>query len=314
MSNIPNRYLENFLEMLAAEKNAAKNTISSYKTDLKDFLNFIIQINTTVENCDLTQLNKYIIDLSKRGLTSKSIARKISSTRHFFQFLVNDKIIKSNPAINIEMPKRERNLPKALLLDEILKLLQTAYLNHSPEGVRLATMLEILYSTGLRISELVNLKLQSLRQNLHNQELENYIIVKGKGGKERLVILNDNAIAMLKKYITIRSTLLKKNIKTDWLFPSVTKTGKVSYFTRQRFGQLLKALAIQSGINPKKISPHKIRHSFASHLLENGANLRTVQELLGHSDISSTQIYTRVLSENAKKLIFEKHPLARKKS
>ncbi len=300
-------YLENFLEMLSAERNVSKNTLLSYKVDLEYFLKFLKGKNSSLEGCDNKMFSSYLISLSENHLSSKSIRRKISSLRQFFQFLANEKIIQNNLTIDLEMPKKEQSLPKALAQDDVMKLINTSYLDKSVEGLRLTAMLEILYSTGLRITELVTLKMQSLQKT--STSLEQFMIVKGKGGKERLVILNDQAVEALKEYLKVRLNIFKKNITTDWLFPSLEKSGKVTHFTRQRFGQLLKELAIDAGTDPKKLSPHKIRHSFASHMLENGANLRVVQELLGHCDISSTQIYTKVLSENAKKLVFEKHPL-----
>ncbi|KIE05586.1 Tyrosine recombinase XerD [Candidatus Jidaibacter acanthamoeba] len=305
----PFTYIENFLEMLSAERNASKNTLLSYKTDLIYFIKFLETTGCSLLNSDPKILNRYIISLSEKYLASKTVRRKISALRQFFQFLVEEKLITQNITLDLEMPKKDQSLPKALSQEDMTILINTSCLNTSAEGLRLNAMLEILYSTGLRITELVSLKMQSLQKS--SAGIEQFMIIKGKGGKERLVILNDQAIEALNKYLKIRLSIFKKSVSTDWLFPSLEKSGKVSHITRQRFGQLLKELAVNSGVDPKKLSPHKIRHSFASHLLENGANLRVVQELLGHSDISSTQIYTKVLSVAAKKLVFENHPLSK---
>jgi integrase/recombinase XerD len=307
-------YLENFLEMLSAEKGVSKNTIISYKTDLLDFIQFTNKHNVAIIDQDYTFLSSYIASLSNRALNARSIARKLSALRQFFQFLVSEKIVSTNPALDLNMPKKPQTLPKALTQEDLTKLLNTAALDNTPEGLRLHVMLEILYSTGLRISELVALKMQNLQKDLSSKQIEKFMIIKGKGGKERLVILNEQAVEALERYLKVRLSLLKSPTPTDWLFPSMEKSGKITHLTRQRFGQLLKELATDSGVDPKKLSPHVIRHSFASHMLENGANLRIVQELLGHSDISSTQIYTKVLSDSAKKLVFEKHPLAKSSS
>ena len=210
-----------------------------------------------------------------------------------------------NPTLNIIMPKRPESIPKALSQDILNKLIKTANDNTTKEGLRDCTMLEILYSTGMRISELVSLEMKAL-ESFSNESEINLLIVEGKGKKERAVILNQMAGIALKNYLNIRSKFLSNGAKSNWVFPSVSKNKKIVHISRQRFGQILKEIAIKSNIDPLIISPHKIRHSFATHMLDNGANLRIVQELLGHSDISSTQIYTKVSDSKAKKLLLGK--------
>jgi integrase/recombinase XerD len=304
-------YLDNFLEMLLAEKSAAANTVSSYRRDLVDFLKFIAKQGVGLQDVDQNLLKKYISLLTASGVKASTLARKISCLRTFSKFLVEERIFVNNPMQQIELPKKGKSLPKALTQEEIANLLKTAEQDKSKEGIRLLAMLEILYATGMRISELVELPLAAMQRNLQDGSLLNYMIIRGKGNKERMVVLHQTAIAALLAYLSIRGNFLKHKHKSTYLFPSYDKAGNISHITRQRFGQLLKELAINSNISPARLSPHKIRHSFATHLLQNGANLRSVQTLLGHCDISSTQIYTKVYNEDNAKLVNTKHPLAK---
>jgi integrase/recombinase XerD len=304
-------YLDNFLEMLLAEKSAAANTVSSYRRDITDFLQFIAKQGISLQDVDQNLLKKYISLLTASGVKATTLARKISCLRTFSKFLTEEGIFINNPMQQIELPKKGKSLPKALTQDEIANLLKVAEHDKSKEGIRLLAMLEILYATGMRISELVELPLAAMQYNLKDGNLMNYMIIRGKGNKERMVILHQTAIEALLAYLTIRGDFLKPKHKSIYLFPSYDKAGNITHITRQRFGQLLKELAVNSGISPERLSPHKIRHSFATHLLQNGANLRSVQTLLGHSDISSTQIYTKVYNEDNFKLINSKHPLAK---
>ncbi len=306
-----NNHLENFLEMLAAERAAAGNTIISYRKDIQDYLAYLVRYNVVISEENKAIFQQYVQHLASAcGLSAKSIARKISSVRQFYQFLVLEEHLPLNPILRVTLPKRGRDLPKSLAVTEIEQLLQCAAQDkQSKEGIRLYAMLEILYSTGLRISELVTLKLSDLQKHIPSNTLCEYIVVKGKGGKERLVVLNQNAAQAMETYLKVRQKFFPVIKESDWLFPSPNKQGKVSFITRQRFGQLLKDLAIKAGIDPSKVSAHKVRHTFASHMLQNGANLRLVQELLGHSDISTTQVYTKVLDSAAKNLVLDQHPL-----
>ena len=292
-------YLEYFLEMLVAERGATKNTMLSYKKDIEDLYCYLTELDVGLKDVTHDILVNFIAELSKKKLGAKTISRKISTYRQFFSFLISDRFINYNPASNLVMPKKPQSLPKALSVHILNKLIEVSMSDGSKEGVRSHAMLEILYSTGMRISELVTLEMKSL---------ESF----SDGNKERVVILNQIASAALKKYLEKRSNFLRHGMKSNWLFPSYTKDGKTIHITRQRFGQILKGLAKLAGIDANLISPHKIRHSFATHLLENGANLRVVQELLGHSDISSTQIYTKISDIKAKKVLLSKHPLAHK--
>ena len=301
--------IEYFIEMMVAEKSAAKNTLLSYKTDLLDLAKHILSEKVNFNNVSQQEIENYICSLFQRKLTTKSIARKISTIRQFFNFLLSDNFRKDNPALHLIMPKREQNLPSAISQEQISLLIENSYKNDTPTAIRMTAMLEMLYATGMRISELITLKMQSLESKVANKSVLRYVFIKGKGNKERIALLNKHAAIALEKYLSIRNTFLK-NKKSDWLFPSCNKKGEISHLTRQRFGQMLKKLAISCGLEGKLISPHKIRHSFASHMLENGANLRVVQELLGHSDISSTQIYTKVSNKTAEDLVLNKHPVA----
>lgn len=296
--------------MMAAERSVATNTLLAYRKDLLDFLSYLIVKEIPVEAVDLKLLNQYVESLSIKHFASSTIARKISSIKEFYQFLLSEELVKDNPALDIARPKKQQLLPKALTQNEIETLISCAQQDTTPEGYRMIAMLEILYSTGLRISELVTLRLSDLQSD-SNKNIVPPIIIKGKGGKERLVLLNDNAILAIDSYLKVHSNFTKQQ-KTDWLFPSFNKLGKLRALSRQRCGQLLKELAVAANIDPQLLSPHKLRHSFATHMLDNGANLRIVQELLGHADISSTQIYTKVTNDKLKQLVLEHHPLAKK--
>ena len=304
-------YLEYFLEMLIAERGATKNTILSYKKDIEDLYYYFTKFDIELNKVTHDMLVNFIAELSKKKLGAKTISRKISTYRQFFSFLISDGFINNNPASNLIMPKKPQSLPKALSTNVLNKLIEASMLDNSKEGIRSHAMLEILYSTGMRISELVTLEMRSLESFSYETDV-NFLIIKGKGNKERAVILNQAASIALKKHLKNREEFLKSGDKSNWLFPSYTKDGKIVHITRQRFGQILKELAKSAGIDSNIVSPHKIRHSFATHMLENGANLRIVQELLGHSDISSTQIYTKISDAKTKKLLLSKHPLANK--
>lgn len=300
--------ISNFLEKLKAEDGLSKNTILSYSKDLELFEKFLSSKNTDFIKATASSIKDYLHFLHKKDFRSASIARKISCFKNFFKFLENENIITVNPASEIELPKRDAKLPKFLSEEEIFKILDFINKDNSEFGVKLSCMMEILYASGLRVSELVSLPLSAAQETVENgaKTLRNYLIVNGKGNKERLAPLNKSAIRKLLEYLKIRNISENKNSK--WLFPG-RKSG--THLTRQRFNQTIKELALKVGIDPSRIHPHVIRHSFATHLLNSGVDLRVLQELLGHSDISTTEIYTHILDSKLKDLVFNHHPLAK---
>lgn len=301
--------ITNFLEAITVEKGASKNTIEAYRNDLSDCMHFFSKDNIDVQSIATKDIRRYISSLFDKAFEPKTVARKISAIRQFFLFLCDENIIKDNPSLNLDMPKMGHDLPVVFSEDDISKLLDECYKDASAQAIRNAAMLELLYASGMRVSELVALKLANLQINESGRNLKPYIMVHGKGNKERLVAINQKAIDALKKYIAIMKEFTSdKNNK--WLFP--TKQSSGGHITRQYFGKILKKLAISAGINHQKMSPHKVRHSFATHLLNSGADLRVIQELLGHKDISTTQIYTHVANAKLKKTVEDFHPLSPK--
>lgn len=297
-------YIDQFIEMLASERGSALNTLESYRRDLADCAAFLKTRNLVLEQAEPSVLREYLTSLYDRGMTSSSISRHLSALKQFFQFLLTEEIAQEDPTSLLARPKKTKPLPKILTEAEITRLLETVAEDSSPEGERLEALLEVLYASGLRVSELISLE--------HNSVLraEETLIVKGKGGKERLVPLSSYAIKALEKYLKVRSAFMPPWGASRWLFPSYGKSGHV---TRQRFGQLLKDLALQAGLDPEKVSPHVIRHAFATHLLNGGADLLSVQNMLGHADISTTQIYTHVMHKKLQDVIQQCHPLSQKK-
>ena len=289
--------LDQFLNYLVVERGLSPNTLESYSRDLIKYLEYLSRkcIKDINETSDLTVIS-FFTSLKKDGLSNRSIARNLSSIKMFYKFLAEDHHIKSNPTLNIETPKRESKLPQVLSMEEVDSLLKIPGRN-TPLGLRDAALLELLYATGLRVSEIISLP-------LNNINLEaGYLIAYGKGSKERLVPIGEVAQNLIKEYLEkARPALLKKK-QSNYLF--ITRSTKP--MTRQGFWKLIKKYALAAGIN-KNISPHTLRHSFASHLLERGADLRSVQIMLGHSDISSTQIYTHVTTERLKKIHNQYHP------
>jgi integrase/recombinase XerD len=290
--------IESFLEMMAAERGAAFNTLESYRCDLEDAESFITKRKESLTTAQKNTLEAYIKSLHKRAFSPRTIARRLSSLRQFFHFLYTENIRKDDPTSLLDTPKQARSLPKSLTSDEIKILIEAA---HTEEDLRLAAMLELLYASGLRVSELVTLPASAIQKIA--SETQPFLIVRGKGNKERLVPLHATALEALQAYLALRIE------PSPWLFPSSSKKG---HLTRQRFGQMLKNLALKAGLDPEKISPHTLRHSFASHLLANGADLRVIQELMGHSDISTTQIYTHIEREKLIRLVTDHHPLAKR--
>lgn len=292
--------LENFLEMLALERNAAKNTLEAYSRDLLDFAAFLTNKNKSLKTAKKEHISQYIAQLDAAGLSPSTQARRLSAIKQFFEFLLVDDIRTDNPALNVDAPRLGKRLPKYLSVEEVDALL-TATEGEEPDQIRMAALMHVLYATGIRVSELVGLPYPVLADD------QDFLIILGKGNKERLVPINESAKEALSNYETIRSAYLADGKFSRWLFPS---RGKEGHLTRQRFGQMLKDLAMKAGLPPSKVSPHSLRHAFASHLLANGADLRSLQKMLGHSDISTTQIYTHVLEERLVRLVKEHHPLA----
>ena len=304
-----------FLDMLAAEQGAGPNTLDAYRRDLTDFSEFLARTGKAFASVETQALRDYLADLDARGFKSSSAARRLSAMRHLFRFLLNERIRSDDPAAVLSGPKRGRGLPKVLSISDVDHLLVHAKaLSEVPEisaaqrlrAMRLYCLLEVLYATGLRVSELVSLPLSASRRDAR------MIVVRGKGDKERLVPLNEASRQAMADYLAAMTTLRpekKKAAASKWLFPSFGESGHLS---RQHFARDLKELAASAGLAPRLVSPHVLRHAFASHLLHNGADLRIVQTLLGHTDISTTQIYTHVVEERLKSLVRDLHPLAEK--
>jgi integrase/recombinase XerD len=300
------RPIELFLDMLAAERGAAANTLEAYRRDLEDFADDLAHAGSDVGVATTENLRAYLGRLAKRGLAAASAARRLSAIRQLYRFLYAEGHRGDDPAAVIEGPKRGRSLPKVLSIQDVDRLLARAREGMAAEALperlraaRLACLLEVLYATGLRVSELVALPEAAARRD------QRMLVVRGKGGRERLVPLNDAAKRAMVDYLALRAE--SKADRSKWLFPSFGESGHLS---RQHFARDLKALAAAAGLKPAQVSPHVLRHAFASHLLQNGADLRVVQTLLGHADISTTQIYTHVLEERLKSLVRDLHPLA----
>lgn len=297
-------HIAHFLEMMVAERGAADHTTEAYRRDLDAWLLFLQQKKIEILQASKEDIRDYLAYLTKRGYQASSQARKLSALKQCYGFFLSEEWIAVNPALHIEMPKTTAAIPKYLTEEEVEQLLEAANSDQSEGGQRLYALLEVLYATGLRVSELVGLTMGNLYKTLGKKTLEPLIMVKGKGGKERMVPLTEKATQALEAYLDKR--LSESYHERDWIFSSSSKEG---HLTRQRFGQLLKQLAIDIGMDPKRISPHVLRHSFATHLLHHGADLRVIQTLLGHSDISTTQIYTHVLDQRKKALLEAHHPL-----
>ncbi|MCR5506559.1 MAG: site-specific tyrosine recombinase XerD [bacterium] len=295
--------IRQFLEMILAEKGVSKNTSLAYYTDLselQDFLKTECKINN-LKDAKKTDIKQYLSFLRENNYSAKSQARKLSAMNSFYLFLLSENIIKTNPTSGIFLPKTGKSLPKYLSKEEIELLIKTAKQIHSARGIRLEFQMELLYASGLRVSELVSLPLKSLVKN-------EFIEVMGKGSKERLVPLNKRAIDLFKEYKEVRQIFIPEGKDSKFLFPSKSISG---HQTRDAFYKNLKEIAISAGIDPARVSPHVFRHSFASHLVAGGADLRAVQIMLGHSDIATTQIYTHIMTDKLKSTIEEKHPLAK---
>lgn len=304
--------IENFLDMMSAERGASRNTLDAYRRDL---VNFAAHVSAgSLKSATREDVKSYVA--ANFAVAASTQARRLSALRQFFAFLYAEQFRKDDPTNAIEAPRRQRPLPKVLTRDDMERLIDAARsvdatnkrAEPDPAAVRLHCIVELLYASGLRISELVTLPIVAARSTT------GFLLVKGKGGKERLAPLNPSARMAIDRYLAVRGEFLPKGPRAKtaerYLFPS---RGVEAHLTRRRCGQMLKELASRAGINPAKLSPHVLRHAFATHLVEGGADLRSVQTLLGHADIATTQIYTHVAQNRLEKLVHSAHPLARAK-
>tara|TARA_R110000787_G_scaffold187716_6_gene299616 strand:+ start:28063 stop:28977 length:915 start_codon:yes stop_codon:yes gene_type:complete len=298
--------IEAFLEMMSAERGAAANTLDAYARDLSDASEFCGGSLTTASGQDLAA---WQADLSARGMAASTSARKLSAARRFFRFLFEEGDRKDDPTAKIDGPKTTRDVPDVLSREELKRLIDAC-----GEDLRLKCLVELLYGAGLRASELVSLTLGSLPRRKGTRWVTQDIIIRGKGGKERLCPLGGPALLALSEWLAVREDRLPdgslaRGRAEPFLFPS---RGKEGHLTRRRLGQMLDDLALAAGINPARVHPHALRHAYATHLLQGGADLRSVQTLLGHADIATTQIYTHVLTDELAELLETSHPLARR--
>lgn len=319
-------HLDAYLEMMSAERGSSENTLAAYSRDLTGWAQSLRGSGKTLETCGTGALEAVLSGWASQGLAPSSAARKLSSVKGYFAFLQMEGVRKDNPAYTMRGPKQGRPLPKILSHDHIAALFSAVDADTSPKGLRMRAMLEILYAGGLRVTELVSLTLAPTERLVqaakeHTQAVSNgsrparfdsCLMIRGKGGKDRIIPLTVPALTALADWLAVRKTTLPKSVMArdranKFLFPSSGKTGHV---TRERFAQMLKDLARAAGLDPTRISPHVLRHAFATHLLEGGADLRAVQTLLGHADIATTQIYTHILDEQMQKLVENHHPLA----
>ncbi|MBX8801417.1 site-specific tyrosine recombinase XerD [Ochrobactrum sp. MR28] len=304
--------IDSFLEMMSAERGAAENTLESYRRDLETAAQFLADRKIRLLTASSTDIKACLDDMNIQGFASTSQARRLSSLRQFYRFLYTEGMRTDDPTGIIDAPKKKQALPKIMSEDTVSKLLAQAeaeadlklsaqedmsgYFN----AVRLHALLELLYATGMRVTELVGLPEKTIRSN------QRFLLVRGKGAKERMVPLSVKAQNVLQVYVSLRDRVPEWQ-NSQWLFPARSENG---FLARQVFARDLKSLAARAGISAAAVSPHVLRHAFASHLLQNGADLRAVQQLLGHSDISTTQIYTHVLEERLHQLVATHHPLA----
>ena len=301
--------VEAFLEMMSAERAAARNTLTAYAKDLADARAFLTAARRT--ELDLAapeDVEAYFAELGARGLSPATAARRRSAVRQFYRFALSEGWRGDDPSRRVEAPKKGRPLPKIISRAEIERLIEAARGRDGggPAGLRLVCMIEVVYAAGLRVSELVGLKLAAVARD------PAYLLITGKGGKDRLAPLNPPARAAIKAWLEVRDHFVPKGDKANpWLFSSAKAGG--GRMSARRFAQLLDETALAAGLDPARVSPHVLRHAFATHLLEGGADLRTVQKLLGHADIATTQIYTHVTAERLSEVVAAKHPLGRQK-
>jgi len=310
MSGRAARQLDAFLDMLAAERGAARNTLDAYRRDLSDYIAHLAARGSDPHDVTSDGVRAYLAALEPRGMSAATVARRISSIRQFHKFLYVDRHRGDDPAASLEGPRRVRSAPGVMSVAEVDRLLSTAReglddeerpLRERLRAARLYALLETLYATGLRVSELVSLPKSAARAR------DPFITIRGKGGRERLTPLTDRARRALADYRKLLEALAPRLADTQFLFPADSDSG---HLTRQAFARDLKSLGVATGLSAAQVHPHALRHAFASHLLQNGADLRVVQELLGHADISTTQIYTHVLDERMRAMVRDLHPLS----
>jgi integrase/recombinase XerD len=298
--NVTDTNVELFLEMMSAERGAARATLKNYQRDLENFAKFAGGEGARVSSVDTGVIRNYLAFMANAGLAASTAARRLSALRQFFGFLYAEGLRSDDPCIPVDGPRRNRPLPKVLAENEVERLLIEARKKSGPDGARLVALVETLYAAGLRVSELVSLPVSVATSDTR------IIMVRGKGDKERIVPLSEAAKKAIVDYVDVRPVFLKNGEPSPWLFPS---RGASGHLTERRFGQMIKELAYDAGIEFSRVSPHVLRHAFASHLLAHGADLRAVQQMLGHADISTTQIYTHVLEERLKEIVTRHHPL-----
>jgi len=296
-------WISNFLETQAAELGAARNTQEAYGRDLKDFLSFLESRGAGFATADRAMVEDYLVQCEAIGLATATKARRLSSIKQLYRFAFEEDLRKDNPAIQVRGPRKDKRLPKSLGLQEVEQLLQTAHTmpKQRTDKMRLTCLMDLLYATGMRVTELVSLPVAAVRGN------PDMILVRGKGGKERMVPLSPGARDAVILWLSLRDQD-EAHTKSTFLFPS---RGKQGHLTRIWFFQQIKKLALMAGVNAEKVTPHSLRHAFATHLLAGGADLRSIQTLLGHADIATTEIYTHIQYERLRKLVLEHHPLAR---
>lgn len=304
------QYIENFIEMMAVERASSRNTQYAYSKDLQYFCKYLEGRKINFMRVDQEIIREYLKYINKNAIKNNTSARKLSSLRQFYKFLFQENILTHNPMNGIESPKISKNLPKIISVNFIMQLIEhvKSEIDQNPSDLinnyrlqRFLSQIEILYSTGIRVSELLSIKLS------HFNRSSSFLIVNGKGNKERIVPLTENAIREINQYIASLGNIYDLD-NLVFLYPGL---GGKSTMTRQYFAKQLKLYSRAAGLDPNQISPHVIRHAFASHMLSNGADLRAVQQMLGHSDISTTEIYTHILDEKLKATIKENHPLSK---
>ena len=309
--------IDAFLDMLTAERGAALNTRHAYWRDLADVSLYLrSERKSDVDTATTADIKAYLDHLAnkthvkgknKSQIAVRTVARRLSALRQFYRYLVSENIRKDDPTSTLESPKQGRTLPKTLSEAEVSTLIKTAASQGGSDSIRLVCLLEMLYATGLRVSELVGLPLSAVGEDTQ------FLMVDGKGGRERMVPLSDAAQKAMKEYLAVRAQFIgpeNKAVQEKWMFPS--RTSESGHLTRQRFAQLLKDLAREAELDEERVSPHILRHAFATHLLSRGADLRSVQKMLGHADIATTQIYTHIVGGGLKKTVEEKHPMGKK--
>ena len=307
--------VESFLDMLTAERGAAMNTRQAYWRDLADVSAYLKgQKSSDLDRASTAELKDYLEDLThkihtkgenKSQIAVRTVARRLSAMRQYYRYLVSEDMRQDDPTTTIESPKQGRTLPKTLSEEEVSQLIKTAGEGGGADSVRLVCLLEMLYATGLRVSELVGLPMAAIGENTE------FLMVEGKGGRERMIPLSEPAQKAINNYLGVRESFIgndNRAAQEKSFFPS--KTSQSGHLTRQRFAQLLKDLARDAKVEEGRVSPHILRHAFATHLLSRGADLRSVQKMLGHADIATTQIYTHIVGEGLKETVEEKHPMS----